>query len=64
MSEELISGSAELVASEAIVVLVTADPDLILKLTNRTVVAELLPLMAGVDHPRVGRLLNHLTITT
>lgn len=50
MPEELVSGPTELVAAEAVVVLVTADPDLVLKLGHRAVVSQFLPLRAGVDH--------------
>lgn len=50
MPEELIAGPTELVAAEAIIVLVTDDPDLILELGHGAVVSQLLPLRAGVDH--------------
>lgn len=50
MPEELIPGPTELVAAEAIVVLIAADPDLVLKLGHGAVVSQLLPMRAGVDH--------------
>ncbi len=50
MSEELVPGATKLVTAEAIVVLVTDDPDLVLKLGHGAVVSQLLPLRAGVDH--------------
>lgn len=64
MSEELVPGPAELVAAEAVVVLVTADPDLVLELGHGTVVCELLPVRAGVDHPGVRGFLYQLPICT
>lgn len=50
VAKELISWAAELVAAEAVVVVVTADPDLVLKLGYGAVVSQLLPLVTGVDH--------------
>lgn len=64
MPEELIPGPTELVAAEAVVVLVTADPDLVLKLGHRTVVSQLLPVRAGVDHARMRGFLYQLPICT
>lgn len=51
MPEELVSGPAELVAAEAVVVLVAADPDLVLEQRYRAIVSQLLPVGARVDHP-------------
>lgn len=58
VSEEVISGSAELVAAEAVVMLCTGHTDLVLKVRNSRVVFQGLPLPAGIDHARVGSLLN------
>lgn len=54
MAEELVPGPAKLVATKAVVVLVADDPDLVLKLRHRSVMRQLLPLWAGVDHSRMG----------
>lgn len=64
VAKELVPWSAELVAAEAVVVLVTADPDLVLELADGAVVSEFLPVGAGIDHPRVGGLFNDLGIRT
>lgn len=53
MSKELVSGPTELVAAEAVVVLIAADPDLVLELGDAAVVSQLLPLWAWVDHARL-----------
>lgn len=50
VSKEVISGSAELVAAKAIVIVITGDTDLILKVGNPCVLLQCLPLPAGVDH--------------
>lgn len=63
MPEELVPGSTELVAAEAIVVLVAGDPDLVLELGDPAVAAQLLPLRAGVDHARVRGFLYQLPIS-
>lgn len=57
MPKELIPGPTKLVAPEAVVVLVTADPDLVLKLCHGSVMRQLLPVRAGVDHARMRRFL-------
>lgn len=64
MPEELIPGPTKLVAAEAVVVLVTADPDLVLELGHGAVVGQLLPMRAGVDHAGVRGFLYHLPICT
>lgn len=64
MPEELIPGPTKLVATEAVVVLVTADPNLVLKLGHGAVVGQLLPVRAGVDHAREGGFLYQPTICT
>ena len=53
VAEEFVPGPAELVAAEAVVVLVTADPDLVLELGHGAVVRQLLPVGARVDHARM-----------
>lgn len=58
MPKELISGPTKLVAAKAVVVLITADPDLVLKLGHGAVVSQLLPVRAGVDHAGVRSLLD------
>ena len=57
MPEELVPGTAKLVAAKAVVVLVAEDPDLVLELRHGSVMGELLPLGAGVDHSRMGSFL-------
>lgn len=64
MPEELVPGAAELVAAEAVVVLVAADPDLVLELGHGAVVGQLLPVRAGVDHAGVRGFLDQLPICT
>lgn len=64
MPKELVSGPAELVAAEAVVVLVAADPDLVLELSDRAVVSQLLPVWTWVDHPRMRGFLYQLPIRT
>lgn len=59
VAEEVVSGPAELVAAEAIVVVVTGHTDLVLKVGHPRVLLQRLPLAAGVDHARVGSLLNN-----
>lgn len=59
VSEEVISRPTELVAAEAVVVLRTRHADLVLEVGNSRVVFQSLPLPAGVDHARVGSLLNN-----
>lgn len=61
MSKELVTWPAELVAAKAIVVFITGDPDLVLKLGDGAVVGQLLPLSIWVDHARVVRFLNELS---
>lgn len=51
VAEEVVSWPAELVAAKAIVVLITAEADLKIKLSHASVVLQTLPLSAGVDHP-------------
>lgn len=64
VSKELVSWSAELVATKTVVVLVTADPDLVVELGYGAVVAQLLPMGAGVDHAGMWGFLNHLPVCT
>lgn len=64
MPEELIPGPTKLVAAKAIVVLITADPDLVLKLGHRAIVSQLLPVQTGVDHARVKGFLYQFPIRT
>lgn len=64
MPKELIPGPTELVAAEAVVVLIAGDPDLVLELGDVAVAAQLLPVWAGVDHARVRGLLYQLPIST
>lgn len=64
MPEELIPGSAKLVAAKAVVVLVTGDSDLVLKLGHGAVVSQFLPVRAGVDHARMRGFLYQLPIRT
>lgn len=59
VSEEVVSGPAELVAAEAVVMLCARHADLVLEVGNPHVVLQGLPLPAGVDHARVGRLLDN-----
>lgn len=58
VGEEVISGPTELVAAEAVVMLCARHTDLVLKVRHSCVVLQSLPLPAGVDHARVGSLLN------
>lgn len=62
MPKELVPGPAELVAAEAVVVLVAGDPDLVLELGDVAVAAQLLPVRAGVDHARVRGFLDQLPV--
>ena len=62
VSEEVVPGPAELVAAEAVVVLVAAHPDLVLELGHPPVVRQLLPGDRGVDHARVRGHLDHLSV--
>ena len=64
MPEELISRPTKLVAAKAVVVLITADPDLVLKLGHRAVVSQLLPMWARVDHAGMRGFLYQLPICT
>lgn len=64
MPKELIPGPAKLVAAKAVVVLVTADPDLVFKLGHMAVVSQLLPVQAGVDHAGVRGFLYQPPICT
>lgn len=50
VSKEVVSGSAELIAAEAIVIIIADYSDLILKVGNPCIVLQRLPLPAGVDH--------------
>lgn len=50
VSKEVISGSAELVAAKAIVIVITGHTDLVLKVGNPCVLLQCLPLPAGVYH--------------
>ncbi len=59
VAEEVVSWAAELVAAEAVVVLVAAEADLEVELGHGAVVLQALPLPAGVDHPRVDGFLDH-----
>lgn len=58
VAEEVVPRAAELVAAEAVVVLVAAEADLEVELSHGAVVLQALPLAAGVDHPRVDGLLD------
>lgn len=60
VSKELVTWPTELVASEAVVVFIAGDPDLVVKLGDGTVVGQPLPLSIRVDHARVVRLLDEL----
>lgn len=62
--KELIPGAAELVAAKAIIVFITGDPNLVLKLGYGAVVRQLQPVGAGVDHAGMRCLLYHLPICT
>lgn len=64
MPEEFIPRPTKLVAAKAVVVLVTANPDLVLKLGHEAIVSQLLPMQAGVDHARMRCFLNQLPICT
>lgn len=64
VAEELVPRPAELVAAEAVVVLVAADPDLVLELGHEAVVHQLLPVRAGVDHAGVRGLLDQFPVGT
>lgn len=64
MPEEFIPRPTKLVAAKAVVVLVTANPDLVLKLGHEAVVSQLLPMQAGVDHAGMRCFLNQLPICT
>lgn len=61
VAEEVVSWAAELVAAEAVVMLVAAEADLEVELSHDTVVLQALPLSAGVDHPWVDGFLNNCT---
>lgn len=58
VAEEVVPRAAELVAAEAVVVLVAAEADLEVELGHGAVVLQALPPPAGVDHPRVDGLLD------
>lgn len=60
MSKEVISWPAELVASKAIVVLITDHTNLILKVSYPCILLQRLPLAARVDHTRVRSLFNNV----
>ena len=60
VAKKVVARTAELVAAETVVVLVAADPDLVLELAHRPVVLQALPLAAGVDHARLNSLLDPL----
>lgn len=63
--KEVISWSTKLVAAKAIVVFVTSDPDLVLKVSYTCVLLQRLPLAAWVDHTRVRCFLyNAIRINT
>lgn len=64
VAKKVISRSTEFVAAEAVVVLVTAEADLEVELSHRSIVLQALPLPAGVDHPRVDGFLNYRTSNT
>lgn len=64
MSKELVTWPTKLVAAKSIVVLITADSDLVLKLGHRAVVSQLLPMWAGVYHAGMGSFLYHSSIGT
>lgn len=59
VSKEVISGSAELIAAKAIVIVITGHADLILKVGNPCILFQCLPLPAGVYHARVRSLFNN-----
>lgn len=60
VSKEVISWSAELVASKTIVVLITNHTNLILKVSYPCILLQRLPLAARVDHTRVRSLFNNV----
>lgn len=59
VAEEVISGPAKLIAAEAVVMLITGDSDLILKVGHASVLLKSLPLSAGINHARVGGFLDN-----
>lgn len=61
VSEELVARAAELVAAEAVVVVVAGDPDLILELGHGTVVLQALPLTVRIDHAGQDCPLDHFS---
>lgn len=61
VAEEVVARPAELVASEAVVVLAAGDADLVLELGCVALVRQLLPWVVGVDHARVKMLLDDLS---
>lgn len=50
MSKKLIARSTKLVATKSVIMLITADSDLVLELRNGPVVSQLLPVRTWVDH--------------
>lgn len=64
VAEEVVARAAELVAAEAVVVLVADEADLEVELGRGAVVLQALPLTAGVDHPRVDGSLDQRRANT
>lgn len=64
MPKELVPGPTELVATKAKVMVVAANPDLVLELSNGAVVGAPLPDLAGVDHARQRGFLYQLPFST
>lgn len=53
VSKEVVPWPAKLVAAKAIIMLITRDSNLVLKMSNTRILLQGLPLPAGVDHSRV-----------
>lgn len=51
VSKEAVPRPTKLITSKAVVVLITAETDLKVELSHRTVVLDVQPLETGVDHP-------------
>lgn len=64
MPKELVPGPTELVATKAEVMVIAANPDLVLELSDGAVVGAPLPVVAGVDHARKRRFLYQLPFCT
>lgn len=64
VAEEVVSGPAELVAADSVVVLVAAHANLVRELSDGAVMPQNLPVTVRVNHARLNRLLNQLTTRT